>query len=72
MYLVLTLFRLQWSFNDPKAETRTAFSDMVSTKANRAAFIKSLMTFMDTYGFQGADIDWEVSHARTPVFRSFD
>jgi chitinase len=63
MYLKLTLSRLQWSFNDPKAKTRTAFSDMVSTRANRAAFISSLMTFMDTYGFQGADIDWEVKKA---------
>ncbi|KAF6823885.1 carbohydrate-binding module family 18 protein [Colletotrichum musicola] len=35
------------------------FSDMVSTAANRAAFISSLLEFMETYGFQGADIDWE-------------
>jgi chitinase len=32
---------------------------MVSTAGNRAAFISSLITFMDTYGFQGADLDWE-------------
>ncbi|UNI18707.1 Chitinase [Purpureocillium takamizusanense] len=32
---------------------------MVSTAANRAAFISSLAAFMETYGFQGADIDWE-------------
>ncbi|KAF6841708.1 hypothetical protein CPLU01_00380 [Colletotrichum plurivorum] len=47
-----------WSFNDPGA-TETAFSDMVSTAANRAAFISSLLEFMEAYGFQGADIDWE-------------
>jgi chitinase len=32
---------------------------MVSTQGNRRAFIQSLIKFMDTYGFQGADIDWE-------------
>ena len=32
---------------------------MVSTKENRAAFIASVKTYMDTYGFQGVDLDWE-------------
>jgi chitinase len=50
---------LQWSFNDPGTKTYNAYSDMVSTQANRGAFIQSLIMFMDTYGFQGVDIDWE-------------
>lgn len=32
---------------------------MVSAPENRAAFIASLIDFMETYGFQGADLDWE-------------
>ncbi|EMD61573.1 carbohydrate-binding module family 18 protein [Bipolaris sorokiniana ND90Pr] len=48
-----------WSFNDPGTPTYNAYTDMVSTEANRRAFIQSLIKFMDTYGFQGADIDWE-------------
>ncbi|KAI9697328.1 MAG: hypothetical protein M1820_007834 [Bogoriella megaspora] len=39
--------------------THTTWSDMVSTSANRAAFISSLKGFMAKYGFQGVDIDWE-------------
>jgi chitinase len=50
-----------WSFNDANNDpnTRTAFSDMVSDATNRAKFISSLQNFMQTYGFDGVDIDWE-------------
>lgn len=32
---------------------------MASTAANRATFINGLITFMDEYGFDGMDMDWE-------------
>lgn len=32
---------------------------MVSSSANRAAFISSLTSFLAKYNFQGVDIDWE-------------
>ena len=47
-----------WSFTDP-GPTRQAFSDMVSTTGNRQKFIKGLTNFMDTYSFDGVDLDWE-------------
>lgn len=35
------------------------FSQMVSSKENRAKFISSAKTFMSQHGFAGIDIDWE-------------
>lgn len=32
---------------------------MASSATNRNAFISSLIDFMDMYGFQGVDLDWE-------------
>ena len=47
-----------WSFTDP-GPMQTAFSEMTSNSGNRQKFIKGLIKFMDTYGFDGVDIDWE-------------
>lgn len=46
-----------WAFNDPP--TRTFFSDMASSRSNRAVFIKSVVNYLRTYGLDGVDIDWE-------------
>jgi chitinase len=47
-----------FDFNNP-GPTFTTFSDMASTSANRKAFIISIVDFMDTWGFEGIDVDWE-------------
>jgi chitinase len=50
-----------WAFNDPgnSPDTRFAFSTMASSLSSRQTFIRSLVQFMDTYNFDGVDIDWE-------------
>jgi len=49
-----------WAHNDP-GPYRTAFSDMAKSPSNMNAFFESLVTFMQQYGFDGVDLDWEVS-----------
>ncbi|KAH7146903.1 hypothetical protein B0J13DRAFT_664619 [Dactylonectria estremocensis] len=48
-----------WTFNDNNTIWQPVFSDLSSTKAKRATFISELVKFMDRYGFDGVDIDWE-------------
>lgn len=52
-----------WSFTDP-GPTRQAFSNMASNAPNRQKFISGALSFMNTYGFDGLDIDWvsTISH----------
>jgi chitinase len=48
-----------WTFNDNGTATQPVFSDMVSSSASRAKFIKKLFAFMRQYAFDGVDFDWE-------------
>ncbi|CAG7560691.1 unnamed protein product [Fusarium equiseti] len=48
-----------YDMSNENTPTHTTWSDMVSTKANRAAFIESVRDYMDEYGFTGVDLDWE-------------
>jgi GH18 family chitinase len=43
----------------PAGATRNAFSNMAASETNTQTFINGLIKFMDTYGFDGIDLDWE-------------
>ncbi|EFY94032.1 glycoside hydrolase family 18 protein [Metarhizium robertsii ARSEF 23] len=47
-----------WAFNDP-GPTATTFSDLAASEAHMERFFTSLIKMMNTYGFDGIDIDWE-------------
>ncbi|KAF3229694.1 hypothetical protein TWF106_000082 [Orbilia oligospora] len=47
-----------WGFSDP-GPTQTRWSDMASTSASRAVFIRSVMDFLELADFDGVDLDWE-------------
>lgn len=43
------------------------FSDLVATSSSRKKFAETLATFMDNWGFNGVDIDWEVRSGHAVV-----
>ncbi|GFF87212.1 chitotriosidase-1 [Aspergillus udagawae] len=48
-----------WSMNDPDQPTATTFSDLAGSSSAQSAFFSSLISFLQTWGFDGVDIDWE-------------
>jgi chitinase len=47
-----------WSMNDPDQPTATTFSDLASSESAQKKFFESLLSFLETYGFDGVDFDW--------------
>ncbi|KAJ7826386.1 hypothetical protein B0H14DRAFT_2817404 [Mycena olivaceomarginata] len=45
-----------WNFNNPR--TSSIFSTLVASMANINTFISSALVVLETYGFDGIDIDW--------------
>ncbi|RFU82010.1 chitin-binding, type 1 [Trichoderma arundinaceum] len=52
-----------WTFNDEGQPTRNTFSNIANNPSNQKAFIKSLISFLSTYNFDGVDLDWEYPEA---------
>jgi chitinase len=47
-----------WAFNDP-GPTQQEFHNICLTRQSRRRFIDSVARYLDTYGFDGVDIDYE-------------
>lgn len=47
-----------WSMNDADQPTATTFSDLAASKSAQKKFFASLLSFMETYNFDGVDLDW--------------
>ncbi|KAL0939539.1 uncharacterized protein CTRU02_206149 [Colletotrichum truncatum] len=60
-----------WTFNDP-GPTATTFSDIARSESAQKAFIKSLVSMMSTYDFDGVDLDWEYPVAKDRSGRDED
>ena len=48
-----------WSMNDQDQPTHATFSALAASDSAQQAFFSSLLSFMETYGFDGVDVDWE-------------
>lgn len=47
-----------WTFSDNNTATQPVFGNIARSRTNREIFAKNLLNFLDTYGFDGVDIDW--------------
>ena len=48
-----------WTFNDNGTTTQPVFSNIVSSASSRSKFINNLQSFLQNFGFDGVDFDWE-------------
>ncbi|KAJ5956606.1 hypothetical protein N7501_010885 [Penicillium viridicatum] len=48
-----------WTFSDNDTTTQAIFGEIAADSTKRKTFATSLLSFMDWYGFDGVDIDWE-------------
>ncbi|KAI0863675.1 hypothetical protein F4860DRAFT_521760 [Xylaria cubensis] len=48
-----------WTFSDNGTYTQPIFGNIARTSSNRAKFANEVVSFLNHYGFDGIDIDWE-------------
>lgn len=50
-----------WTFSDNFTDTQPVFGNIARDGNNRQLFADNLLRFLDTYGFDGVDLDWYAS-----------
>jgi chitinase len=61
-----------WTFNDANQPTKTTFSDLArASEEAQNTFFDSLVSMMNTYGFDGVDLDWYVLTGPSSLGRLF-
>ncbi|KAI9146931.1 symbiotic chitinase [Paramyrothecium foliicola] len=48
-----------WTFSDNGTATQPVFGDIARSSSNRDKFASNLLKFLNTYGYDGVDLDWE-------------
>ncbi|RWA12800.1 hypothetical protein EKO27_g2300 [Xylaria grammica] len=48
-----------WTFSDNGTATQPVFGNIASTSSNREKFASNVLHFLNQYGFDGIDLDWE-------------
>ncbi|KAK8127253.1 bacteriodes thetaiotaomicron symbiotic chitinase, partial [Apiospora sp. TS-2023a] len=48
-----------WTFSDNNTYTQPIFGNIAKSSSNRQTFADKLVSFLDYYGFDGVDLDWE-------------
>jgi len=49
-----------WSMNDPDQPTAATFSNLAGSASAQTKFFASVLSFLETFGFDGVDLDWSV------------
>lgn len=47
-----------WTFSDNDTVTQPLFGEIAADPTKRKTFASNTLKFLDTYGFDGIDIDW--------------
>jgi chitinase len=48
-----------WTFSDNETATQPVFGNIARSAANCQTFANNVLQFLNTYGYDGVDIDWE-------------
>lgn len=60
-----------WTFSDNNTATQPLFGEISANADKRKTFANNVLSFLNTYGFDGVDIDWYVVRTGPPNLAGF-